>query len=47
MKQIEVEDGQIVEINLENCNIINIAPLAGLKYLRSVQIGNNLMQAKI
>lgn len=41
--KIEVEDGQIVEVNLENCNIINIAPLAGLKYLRNVQIGNNLI----
>jgi len=41
--KIEMEDGQIVEVNLESCNIINIAPLAGLKYLQSVQLGNNLI----
>lgn len=41
--KIEVEDGQIVEVKLTNCNIVNIAPLAGLKYLRNVEIGNNLI----
>ena len=41
--EIEVEDGQIVEVNLDGCNIINIAPLAGLKYLQNVQIGDNLI----
>jgi len=37
----ELEDGKIVKVNLESCYIVNIAPLAGLKYVRNVEIGSN------
>ena len=37
----EIEDGQIVEIDLNSCNIVNIAPLAGLKYVHSINLSDN------
>lgn len=39
--RFETEDGRIVEVNLENCNIVNIAPLAGLKYAHTIELGGN------
>lgn len=39
--RFETEDGRIIEINLEDCGVSNIAPLAGLKQLQSVNLGGN------
>ena len=39
--RFETEDGRIVLVNLDNCYITNIAPLAGLKQLHTVEIGDN------
>ncbi|MBN1863276.1 MAG: hypothetical protein JW808_00075 [Victivallales bacterium] len=36
-----VEEGRIVEANLEYCNLINIAPLAALRDLRELNLGGN------
>lgn len=39
--RFETEDGRIVQVHLENCYITNIAPLAGLKQVHTVEIGEN------
>lgn len=39
--RFETEDGRIVQVNLENCYITNIAPLAGLKQVHTIELGDN------